>query len=96
MQLFIAKISRAAASQLINTSMLRRYLVTDHTQLPEILAWVADPDHRCQLIGSKTADVMEYHLVLDLSYGHLELVDLLSAEFPTAVAAVEFPRSHPS
>lgn len=88
------KFYRAAASQLINSCMLKRYLVTDHTCLPEILTWVADPDHRCQLIGSRVADHLEYHVVLDLTHGHLELVDLLSAEFPTAVAAVEFPRSH--
>jgi hypothetical protein len=75
--------------------MLKRYLVTDHSELDRILAWVAVPDHRCQLIGSRVADTMEYHVVLDLSYGHLELIDLLSAEFSTAVAAVEFPRSHP-
>jgi len=74
--------------------MLKRYLVTDHTCLPEILTWVADPDHRCQLIGSRVADHLEYHVVLDLTHGHLELIDLLSAEFPTAVAASEFPRSH--
>jgi hypothetical protein len=74
--------------------MLRRYLVTDHTCLPEILEWVAEPDHRCQLIGSRVADTVEYHVVLDLTHGHLELVDLLLTEFPRAVAAVEFPRSH--
>ena len=75
--------------------MLKRYLVTDHTCLPEILGWVADPDHRCQLIGSRVADHLEYHVVLDLTHGHLELVDLLLSEFPTAVTASEFPRSHP-
>lgn len=74
--------------------MLKRYLVTDHSQLPEILGWVADPDHRCQLIGSKTADNLEYHLVVDLTHGHLELIDLLLSQFPTAVAAAEFPRGH--
>ena len=94
MQLFIAKISRAAASQLINTSMLKRYLVTDHTQLPEILTWIADPDHRGQLIGARVVDTVEYHVVLDLSYGHLELIDLLLAEFPTGITAAEFPRRH--
>jgi hypothetical protein len=74
--------------------MLKRYLVTDHSQLPEILTWVSDPDHRCQLIGSRVADSLEYHVILDLTYGHLELVDLLTAEFPTAVAAAEFPRRY--
>jgi hypothetical protein len=74
--------------------MLKRYLVTDVTALPQILTWVADPDHRCQLIGARVVDTMEYHVVLDLTHGHLELVDLLLSEFPTAVAAVEFPRGH--
>ena len=74
--------------------MLKRFLVTDVARLPQILAWIADPDHRGQLIGARVVDTVEYHVVLDLSYGHLELVDLLLAEFPTSVAAVEFPRSH--
>ena len=74
--------------------MLKRYLVTNHTALDRILAWVADPDHRCQLIGSRVADVMQYHMVLDLSYGHLNLIDLITAEFADCVQESEFPRSH--
>jgi hypothetical protein len=94
MHLFTLKISRELLRRVINSCMLKRYLVTDHSALPEILTWVADPDHRSQLIGARVADSLEYHVVLDLTYGHLELVDLLSAEFPTAVAAAEFPRGH--
>ena len=76
--------------------MLKRYLVTNHTALDRILAWVAVPDHRCQLIGSRVADVMQYHVVLDLSYGHHDLIDLIAAEFAETLQQVDFPRSHPS
>ena len=76
--------------------MLKRYLVTDHTQLPEILTWIADPDHRGQLIGARVVDTVEYHVVLDLSYGHHDLIDLIAAEFAETLQQVDFPRSHPS
>ena len=75
--------------------MLKRYLVTDVAALDRILAWVAVADHRCSLIGSRVADAMQYHLVLDLTHGHLDLIDLVAAEFADAISASEFPRSHP-
>ena len=76
--------------------MLKRYLVTDHTQLDRILAWVAVPDHRSALIESRVAGAVQYHVVLDLSYGHHDLIDLIAAEFAEALQQVDFPRSHPS
>ena len=95
MQLFIAKISRAAASQLINNHMLKRYLVTDHTQLDRIRAWVAVADNRSALIESRVAGAVQYHVVLDLNYQHEHLAEMFTAEFPEALQQVDFPRSHP-
>ena len=74
--------------------MLKRYLVTDHSALPEILTWVADPDHRSQLIGARVADSLEYHVVVDLTYGHDHLIDLITTEFAHSISAAEFPRGH--
>jgi hypothetical protein len=75
--------------------MLKRFQITDHTRLPDIQAWIADPDHRTVLIQSQSGPVVEYHVIVDLNHGNLDLLDLLLTEFPTAVVAAEFPRSHP-
>ena len=95
MQLFSGKISRAAASQLINNHMLKRYLVTNHTALDRIRAWVAVADNRSALIESRVAGAVEYHVVLDLNYQHEHLAEVFTAEFPEALQQVDFPRTHP-
>ena len=94
MQIFSGKISRAAASQLINNHMLKRYLVTNHTVLDRIRAWVAVAANRCQLIESRVAGAVEYHVVLDLNYDNDHLTEIFTAEFPEALQEIEFPRSH--
>jgi ABC-type uncharacterized transport system permease subunit len=74
--------------------MLKRYLVTDHAALDRILAWVAVADNRSQLIGSRVADTVEYHVVVDLTHGHDHLIELITTEFAHSISAAEFPRRH--
>jgi hypothetical protein len=74
--------------------MLKRYLVTDVAVLDRIRSWVAVSDHRAQLIESRVSDAVEYHVILNLHYGHLDRVDLFTTEFQDAVSECEFPRRH--
>jgi len=93
MQLFIIKISRAAASQLINNHMLRIFHFNDHTELDRLRAWFAVADHRCQLIHTEIAGQVQYRVVVDSRENQ---ADLFSAEFAAAVAETEFPVQHPA
>ena len=96
MQLFIVKISRAAASQLINNHMLRIFHVIDQVQLDRIRAWSAVADHRCQLIRSEIAGQVQYRAVVETRSYEADHAELFAAEFAEAVTETEFPVQHPA
>ena len=74
--------------------MLKRYLVNDVTALDRIRLWVADPDHRAQLIESRVADTVEYHMVVNSRDPLVNLCDLVTAEFQDSISECEFPRRY--
>ena len=96
MQLFIAKISRAAASQLINNHMLRIFHVTDHIQLDRIREWISVADHRGQLIRSEVAGQDQYRVVVESRLSETDHAGRFAAEFAAAITETEFPAQHPA
>ena len=96
MQLFSGKISRAAASQLINNHMLRIFHFNDHTELDRLRAWIAVADHRCQLIHTEIAGQVQYRVVVESRLTEADHAELFAVEFAAAVTETEFPVQHPA
>ena len=96
MHIFIAKISRAAASQLINNHMLRIFHVTDHIQLDRIREWSAVAANRTQLIRSEVSGHAQYRVVVESRLSEADHAERFAAEFAAAVTETEFPAQHPA